>query len=42
MKDRLAVISSKNPSKNVLSKTIENIKFFYPEFDIVIIASTLL
>lgn len=39
MKDRLAVISSKNPSKNALSKTIENIKFFYPEFDIVIIDS---
>jgi len=39
MKERLAVISSKNPSENVLSKTIENIKFFYPEFDIVIIDS---
>ena len=39
MKDRLAVISTKNPTKNVLIKTIENIKNFYPEFDIVIIDS---
>lgn len=39
MNNRLAVISTKNPKKEVLIKTIFNIKNFYPEFDIVIIDS---
>lgn len=39
MKNRLAVISTKNPKIDILIKTIENIKFFYNEFDIVIIDS---
>jgi hypothetical protein len=39
MKDRLAVISTKNPRKDVLLKTIGNLKTFYDEFDIVIIDS---
>jgi len=36
--DRLAVISSKNPT-HVLIETVRNIKLFYEEFDIVIIDS---
>lgn len=39
MKDRCAFISSKNPTKNILLQTIENIELYYPEFDIVIIDS---
>jgi hypothetical protein len=39
IKNRLAVISTKNPRKDFLIKTIENIKLFYDEFDIVIIDS---
>lgn len=38
MKDRLCVISTKNPT-NVLLQTIQNVKDLYPEFDIVIIDS---
>ena len=39
MKNRLAVISTKNPRKDILIKNIENIKIFYDDFDIVIIDS---
>lgn len=38
MKDRLAVICTRNPTE-VLLKTIEGIKLFYSEFDIVIVDS---
>lgn len=38
MKERLAVICTKNPT-NILLETIEAVKKFYPEFDIVIIDS---
>jgi hypothetical protein len=38
-KDRCCIISTKNPTKEILLKTIENIKLFYPEFDIIIIDS---
>ena len=38
MKDRLAVIVSKNPT-NVLIETVKGIQLYYPEFDIVIIDS---
>ena len=39
MKERLAVISSKNPTKEILLNCIQNLKLFYEEFDIVIIDS---
>ena len=39
MKERLAVISTKNPKKEILLSCIENLKLFYEEFDIVIIDS---
>ena len=39
MNDRLAVISTKNPRKDILLKTIKNLKTLYDEFDIVIIDS---
>jgi hypothetical protein len=39
MNERLAVISTKNPKKEVLLKCIQNLKLFYEEFDIVIIDS---
>jgi len=39
MKDRLAVISTKNPRKDILLKTIKNLQTFYDDFDIVIIDS---
>ena len=39
MKNRLAVISTKNPKKDILIETIKNLKIFYDEFDIVIIDS---
>lgn len=39
MRERLAVISSKNPKKEILLSCIQNLKLFYDEFDIVIIDS---
>lgn len=39
MKNRLAVISTKNPKKELLIETINNIKKYYHDFDIVIIDS---
>jgi len=39
MKDRLCVISTKNPKKEVLLRNIANIKLYYDEFDIVIVDS---
>jgi hypothetical protein len=39
MKNRLCVISTKNPNKTILLNTINSIKIFYEEFDIVIIDS---
>jgi len=38
-KSRVAVISTKNPTKEILPKTIEALKQYYPEFDIVIVDS---
>jgi hypothetical protein len=38
MKDRLAVVVSKNPT-HILIETIKGIELYYPEFDIVIIDS---
>ena len=38
MKDRVCIISTKNPNQNLIN-TINNVKLYYDEFDIIIVDS---